>query len=119
VRRYYSRTATLYGSLVQLQRVHGEGAGAAGTGPGRTALLGAAGGAIGTPAGQAVQEFNPLNVLPVAPRFQYLPISAPTHTLTSAAGGAAKGRLSAANLVHLSGKRGFGKQASQGKPLLT
>ena len=35
------------------------------------------------PATATAQDSNPLNVLPVAPRFQYLPISAPTATLAA------------------------------------
>mmetsp|Transcript_34672 Transcript_34672/g.87742 ORF Transcript_34672/g.87742 Transcript_34672/m.87742 type:complete len:1232 (-) Transcript_34672:139-3834(-) len=69
VKRYYQRTAALFGLMVQLQRVHAEAAaGAAGRVPGATGG-GTAGGVV---------DLNPLNVLPVAPRFQYLPISTPT-----------------------------------------
>lgn len=80
VKRYYHRTSALFGMLVQLQRAHGADAPASGAG--RAAGAGTAGGVV---------DLNPLNVLPVAPRFQYLPISTP-----SAAGlAAAKARPSA------------------------
>lgn len=100
VKRYYSRTATLFGFLVQLQRVHAEGGTAASSaGSSRTAA-----GVAVAPAGSGPQpEFNPLNILPMAPRFQYLPISTPAHNLASAAG--SKGRLSAVSLPRLQSGR--------------
>ncbi len=58
--RYYQRTAVLLGALSQLQRVYPETSGK---------LLGT---------GTGSDSRNPLNVLPVAPRFHYLPITAPT-----------------------------------------
>jgi len=97
VQRYYQRVAILYGSLVQLQRVHPE-TGASG----RTQLP--AGSTISYGATAAAAEMNPINVLPVVPRFQYLPISAPSagaagsSTALAAAGGMTSSR-SRLNLV--------------------
>eukprot|EP00798_Chlamydomonas_sp_ICE-L_P025620 gene25620-11274_t len=59
VQHYYQRTSILFGSLIQLQRAHPENVGKA-----------SASSASGV-------EMNPLNIMPVVPRFQYLPISAP------------------------------------------
>lgn len=67
--RYYSRVAVLFGPLTQLQRSHPQDTAA--TRP------------------TTLTHMNPLNVLPVAPRFQYLPISAPTGLLPTAAAAAA------------------------------
>ncbi|GFR44388.1 hypothetical protein Agub_g5608 [Astrephomene gubernaculifera] len=74
--RYFQRVAILLGGLVQLQRAHPEGA---------TKL-----------AASGLQDSNPLNVLPVAPRFHYLPISAPApsaaaHQAATAAAAAVMG----------------------------
>ncbi|GIL93223.1 hypothetical protein Vretimale_8139 [Volvox reticuliferus] len=55
--RYFQRVSILFGGLIHLQRAH----------PEQAAKLTATG----------LQDSNPLNVLPVASRFQYLPISAP------------------------------------------
>ncbi|KAG2492230.1 hypothetical protein HYH03_009474 [Edaphochlamys debaryana] len=80
VGRYFQRVAILYGSLIQLQRAH----------PEQPAKMGSAG----------LQESNPLNVLPVAPRFQYLPISAPAASLAQqqqGQGQAGLGQTSGAN----------------------
>ncbi|KAG2431082.1 hypothetical protein HXX76_009615 [Chlamydomonas incerta] len=68
VGRYFGRVSVLLGGLIQLQRAHPEG------GPG---------GLGGKMAATGLQDSNPLNVLPVAPRFQYLPISAPTASLAA------------------------------------
>ncbi|GIL55296.1 hypothetical protein Vafri_10857 [Volvox africanus] len=64
--RYFQRVSILFGGLIQLQRAH----------PEQTAKLTATG----------LQDTNPLNVLPVAPRFQYLPISAPAPVALPAGG---------------------------------
>lgn len=94
-KRYYARTATLYGMLVQLHRMHTDGAAAGG----RAAGAGTAGAAT-TPTG--VVDLNPINVLPVAPRFQYLPISAPT----GAALGASRNRPSTQSFPRLASGAG-------------
>ncbi|KXZ49014.1 hypothetical protein GPECTOR_23g103 [Gonium pectorale] len=70
--RYFQRVAILFGGLIQLQRAHPEA-------PAKLAAPG-------------LQDANPLNVLPVAARFQYLPISAPAPANSSQqAGSAANG----------------------------
>jgi hypothetical protein len=56
--RFYSRTAVLLGVLGQLSKAYGDAARAA--------------------AGAAAADINALNVLPVVPRFHYLPISTPS-----------------------------------------
>jgi hypothetical protein len=56
--RFYTRTAVLLGVLGQLSRPYGDAQRAA--------------------AGAAAAEINALNVLPVVPRFHYLPISTPS-----------------------------------------
>lgn len=58
VQQYYQRTSVLLGTLGQLQKPYADAP--------RTAAAGA-----GT-------DFNAVNLLPVAPRFHYLPISTPT-----------------------------------------
>lgn len=90
--RYYSRVAVLFGPLTQLQRSH----------PPDTAAT----------RPTTTTHMNPLNVLPPAPRFHYLPISAPTGLQPAAAAAAgpwgqmAAGRGSPGNLrgVHLLGE---------------
>lgn len=74
VRTYYRRVAVLLGALAQLERAHPEAPPAAGG---------------GKPAGGGGSaEINVLNILPVAPRFQYLPISMPVNKrLTSVGSG--------------------------------
>lgn len=57
--RFYTRTAVLLGVLGQLSRPYGDAQRAA--------------------AGAAAAEINALNVLPVVPRFHYLPISTPSN----------------------------------------
>ncbi|GLC68116.1 hypothetical protein PLESTF_000647700 [Pleodorina starrii] len=81
--RYFQRVSILFGGLIQLQRAHPEAA----------AKLASTG----------LQDSNPLNVLPVAPRFQYLPISAPAPAVqqsgaaaAAAAAGAPPGSAAAA-----------------------
>lgn len=56
--RFYSRTAVLLGVLGQLSKPYGDAPKAA--------------------AGAAAADINALNVLPVVPRFHYLPISTPS-----------------------------------------
>lgn len=56
--RFYSRTAVLLGVLGQLSKPYGDASRAA--------------------AGAAAADINALNVLPVVPRFHYLPISTPS-----------------------------------------
>jgi hypothetical protein len=68
--RYYGRTAVLLGTLAQLSRPYGD----AGARP-----------APGAPAA----DINTLSVLPVVPRFHYLPISTPSAASLSRARGAA------------------------------
>eukprot|EP00775_Hariotina_reticulata_P013484 gene13484-13609_t len=64
VQRYYQRTSVLLGSLGQLHRPYPD---TVRSGP------------------SAAADINTLNLLPVAPRFQYLPISTPTAALHAAA----------------------------------
>lgn len=80
VQHYYQRTAVLLGSLTQLQRAYPEGGPASGAGAAAGAgrpTAPAAGAPAAAPGGRA-RDLNPMNVLPVAPRFQYLPISIPS-----------------------------------------
>uniref|UniRef100_A0A7S3QNJ0 Conserved oligomeric Golgi complex subunit 1 n=1 Tax=Dunaliella tertiolecta TaxID=3047 RepID=A0A7S3QNJ0_DUNTE len=85
VQQFYQRTATLLGSLTQLQRAYPEGpsaSGRSGTAAGGAALSSTA----AAPSGRA-RDLNPMNVLPVAPRFHYLPISIPSIARGPTAGG--------------------------------
>ncbi|KAL6758300.1 hypothetical protein V8C86DRAFT_2599273 [Haematococcus lacustris] len=94
-KRYYQRTAVLFGAVTQLQRLHPEGGAGVPTAPGGSRATAGAG-AVGV--GGAALEFNPLNILPVAPRFHYLPISTPISTLAGAAAGG-KGRQGSATFL--------------------
>ena len=71
VQRHMQRTAILFGTLVQLQR---------------NADAGPAGSKTAAAPATAATDSNPLNLMPVAPRFQYLPISAPSVGGPSASG---------------------------------
>ncbi|GFH06714.1 uncharacterized protein HaLaN_01388 [Haematococcus lacustris] len=94
-KRYYQRTAVLFGAVTQLQRLHPDGGAGIPTAPGSSRATAGAG-AVGV--GGAALEFNPLNILPVAPRFHYLPISTPISTLAGAAAGG-KGRQGSATFL--------------------
>ena len=86
VQRHMQRTSILFGTLMQLQR-NTQAAGE--TTAGYKAPAGGGGGGAGTSANMA--DSNPLNLMPVAPRFQYLPISAPSVGGPAASGLTASG----------------------------
>ncbi|KAG1666478.1 hypothetical protein FOA52_004860 [Chlamydomonas sp. UWO 241] len=70
VARYTARTSVLFGTLLQLAR----GSSGTGSSDGGRAFTAASAAASTT---VAAGDMNALSLLPVAPRFQYLPISAP------------------------------------------
>jgi hypothetical protein len=120
VQKYYQRVAVLLGTLIQLHRVHPEAPGRCAAPAPWPRCLAAADShhqlstTTSTPSPSppttnhrppptahrprrsfASQDSNPLNVARVAPRFQYLPISAPTAASAAAGRAKAPGGLSA------------------------
>ena len=93
VQRYSQRVAILFGTLLQLQRALPDSA-AAGS-------KGGAAAAATAMASSSSSDTNPLNLLPVAPRFQYLPISAPSAGGPSSAATSGAGLLLAGKHHHL------------------
>lgn len=119
--RYAARVSVLFGSLMQLQRAGAEPGGTstsrsflgAGAAPGGSISASFGGGGSGVSGSSA--DMNPLSLLPVAPRFQYLPISTPT---AAGAGGAASvsplsGSL-ASSTPNLAASGSFGGLAAAG-----
>ena len=78
VQRHSQRVSILFGTLLQLQRSLPDSSAASKVSS-----------ATATPTSST--ESNPLNLLPVAPRFQYLPISAPSVGVPITSGGSASG----------------------------
>ena len=99
VQRYSQRVAILFGTLLQLQRALSDSA---------SSSKGAAAAATAM-ASSSSSDTNPLNLLPVAPRFQYLPISAPS------AGGPSSAATSGAGLL-LAGKHHHLQLGGSGAP---
>ena len=109
MQHYYQRTHILLGTLCQLQQAYGEG-----PAPGsRTA----AGGGLGGQSAAASVEINTLNVLPVVPRFQYLPISTPMGK-NRVAGGLGAGSAAAAAAAGGGGGGGGGGGVAVGVGVL-